>query len=416
MKPLNDDNKNFLLNNSAFVLPNNPTQQGWSANQIKEKLYKSSLILFGWLKTHVDEAISSEDTINKAIEDINKRFKQYVDDIANGVVIVNKALNDKLGNDITLIYETKVDALKKLEQATKALNDLITSLDNGTKIVARANADEKGKNIRSTYGSSLASTTQITTIQAILTTKLVNELGGLISSVTHSIDSASTTSAGLMSANDKARLDATTSDINTALKNAKDYADSLVQRSNLLNILGEASQSLNGLMSATDKARLDTLYALLGESEDSNNVVNTINEVLKIFESYPEGVNLANALKQKVNVSDIVDNLLSNEIAKPLSANQGRILKNLVDTKANDSDVYKKSEVYTKEETYNKSEVYTKVETLSKEQIENQFLGLGLIEVSPFDIETGTITIIYDNAILEPSYNEDTGILNLRRI
>lgn len=60
-------------------------------------------------------------------------------------------------------------------------------------------------------------------------------------------------------------------------------------------------------------------------------------------------------LGAKVNTSDIKDNLTSTDTDKPLSAKQGKELKTLIDanttaigTKANSSDVYEKSDVYTK--------------------------------------------------------------------
>ena len=51
-------------------------------------------------------------------------------------------------------------------------------------------------------------------------------------------------------------------------------------------------------MSATDKQRLDVLHALL-EEDTSNNVVDSINEVLAIFNNYPEGADLVTALAGK---------------------------------------------------------------------------------------------------------------------
>lgn len=92
-----------------------------------------------------------------------------------------------------------------------------------------------------------------------------------------------------------------TNSISVANISSKSYAEGLVARSNLVTILGEASQQLNGLMSATDKTRLDTLFALLGETSDSDTVVNTINEVLAIFSQYPEGADLVSALSGKVD-------------------------------------------------------------------------------------------------------------------
>lgn len=49
----------------------------------------------------------------------------------------------------------------------------------------------------------------------------------------------------------------------------------------------------------------------------------------------------------KVNKTDIVDNLTSTDTDKPLSANQGKVLKDEVDLKANNSDVVKKTDIVT---------------------------------------------------------------------
>lgn len=58
-----------------------------------------------------------------------------------------------------------------------------------------------------------------------------------------------------------------------------------------------ATTSKAGLMSSTDKTNLDTLSNLLGD--DSDAVVNKINEVIEIFDSYPEGDKIADALAGK---------------------------------------------------------------------------------------------------------------------
>ena len=49
----------------------------------------------------------------------------------------------------------------------------------------------------------------------------------------------------------------------------------------------------------------------------------------------------------KVDKTDILDNLTSTNTDKPLSANQGKVLKDEVDLKANDSDVVKKTDIVT---------------------------------------------------------------------
>jgi hypothetical protein len=69
--------------------------------------------------------------------------------------------------------------------------------------------------------------------------------------------------------------------------------------------LGNASTSLAGLMSAQDKTDLDTLMALF--DADGDTVVNTIAEVLAIFNAYPEGADLVSVLAGKVDTSTTVN-------------------------------------------------------------------------------------------------------------
>jgi hypothetical protein len=75
--------------------------------------------------------------------------------------------------------------------------------------------------------------------------------------------------------------------------------DVTLVKADILDLLN-ASQTVAGLMSETDKARLDALHALMEESS-SNDVVDTINEILLIFNNYPEGVELLTTLAGKVD-------------------------------------------------------------------------------------------------------------------
>ena len=54
-----------------------------------------------------------------------------------------------------------------------------------------------------------------------------------------------------------------------------------------------------------------------------------------------------NNVDNKVNKTDIIDNLTSTNTDKPLSANQGKVLKGEVDKKANDNEVIKKTSITT---------------------------------------------------------------------
>ena len=68
-------------------------------------------------------------------------------------------------------------------------------------------------------------------------------------------------------------------------------------RQNIISIIGKASQTLDGIMSKEDKQHLDAVVALL--EEDDNDIVDKINEVLAIFNQYPEGAELVTVLSQK---------------------------------------------------------------------------------------------------------------------
>jgi len=65
---------------------------------------------------------------------------------------------------------------------------------------------------------------------------------------------------------------------------------------------------------------------------DSDNVINTLTELLNLAKNVPEGADLAALLAAKISTSDIVDNLTSVLINAPLSAYQGNVLKGLIDT------------------------------------------------------------------------------------
>lgn len=67
-------------------------------------------------------------------------------------------------------------------------------------------------------------------------------------------------------------------------------------------------------------------------SADADNLVNTLSELLAVFQSVPEGTDVYGLLAAKVNVSDIVNNLTSVDTTKVLSANQGKLLKDLIDS------------------------------------------------------------------------------------
>lgn len=67
---------------------------------------------------------------------------------------------------------------------------------------------------------------------------------------------------------------------------------------------------------------------------------------------------LQSELDEKIDIADIIDNLISTDINNPLSANQGKVLKELVDTKSSNGHTHD-DRYYTKDANKNWIRVYT---------------------------------------------------------
>lgn len=233
----------------------------------------------------------------------------------------NFALADADGNSIIATYETKADSQAKDATAVhKAGAETITGSKtfNAAQYFERENQFAQknyfNKGINVSGGNLVLGTLIGPSWIETVNTKLVS--CGLFGKANYLLPHSYGGNGG--------------SDVDYTFAMTDDVA-AAVERSNLVSIIQEATQSLSGLMSATDKSRLDALYALLGDTEDADTVVDTINEVLAIFNQYPEGASLVNALAQKVSIADIVDALTSDDPTKPLSAKQGKVLKALID-------------------------------------------------------------------------------------
>ena len=117
----------------------------------------------------------------------------------------------------------------------------------------------------------------------------------------------------------KSQLDALNTSIRATTIMGIDLNDDIT-RAEIVNAIGEATQSMSGLMSPTDKAISDLLYETLGAQEDLDAVVNTLNEMLAIFNAYPEGADLVTALAGKVD-KVIGKELSTNDLTNQLKTN-----------------------------------------------------------------------------------------------
>ena len=86
---------------------------------------------------------------------------------------------------------------------------------------------------------------------------------------------------------------------------------------------------------------------MIGTTEMNLDSVYTKDEADNRFALITNFNSLKTKVDGKVDKTDIVDNLTSIDTDKPLSANQGKVLKTEVDLKANDSDVVKKTDIVT---------------------------------------------------------------------
>ena len=91
----------------------------------------------------------------------------------------------------------------------------------------------------------------------------------------------------------------------------------------------------------------DTKLVDLGSTSISLTNYLTSTEIARDYVTKLNFDSLKTTVDGKIDKTDIVDNLTSTDTDKPLSANQGKVLKDEVDLKANDSDVVKKSDIVT---------------------------------------------------------------------
>lgn len=308
-KILGNEELNILRAKTPYSLPDNPSDKGFNARQIKTKFWEGYLLLFNWLKDTQASLNNDFATTNSALLNESKRIDVILTYFSNGKA--NFAVRDRNNNIIDETYELKTEASTKFNQLIADIQSVSSA--SGNKIAGSQNINADG-------------------IQYTIT--LSNTQNATLSTITQYLPLATTLKAGLLSSSDKEKLNNLESDLTNFLANAKAYTDEKLQRDNIVNILGAASHTLIGLLTAEDKKKIDALYALLGEQEDADTVVNTINEVLAIFSSYPEGVDIVSQLEKKVNYSDIINTLDSEETSKPLSAKMGKELKTKVDTKA----------------------------------------------------------------------------------
>ena len=222
-----------IVDKSPLSLPNNPTQSGFSAGQIKQKLS-------GMVTDSEDSVLA---ILDEKLEEIDDAFIDNDGDVS--------AIDSRLTT-----VEGKVSTLEG-----QNLNTRVTTAETDIDALEGRVTTEEG-NVDNLQGRMTTAESNVTNLQSGKVDKTQTIL-------------FSDTSSGI------------------------DLQDN-ISLTEFKTALGNATQSLAGLMSAADKTNLDNLVAVLGVA-DGDNIVNTITEILAVFENYPEGFDLVNAFAGKVD-------------------------------------------------------------------------------------------------------------------
>ena len=309
-----------LQANSPFSLPDDAAKSGWTTAQIKEKFYAGMFYLyklfkelrnsndsftedissqFGELETEVNNAIDRMDT---ALTNLDVTYAKIID-ITNGALPVLKYVTSQGGSEkISTIANSLANfivEMRALFENSKAKESLLAD---------KATYDSSGHKFELYY-------TPITTANA-LQAAVGNILDG-------------TSIVG------KALKDSDGATINLTYVKIASIIDNLTSTSTTAPLSANQGKVLQG--------KIDTILSLLASNDTDLDTVQEIVTYIKNNKSLIDGVTT-----NKVNVSDIIDNLTSQLTNKPLSANQGYVLKTLIDAlnsaKANAADVYDKED------------------------------------------------------------------------
>jgi hypothetical protein len=158
--------------------------------------------------------------------------------------------------------------------------------------------------------------------------QLTNQSTSVINFISEGLGYITTTRFGLPSGYNIDVVDPTTAEGNTLQLALENIYNSLSEP--ITQLIDGAPSDANTLNELNNK--ILAINAIIGgATADGDLLVNTVTELLAIFQTYPEGSDIATILAGKINSSDIVNNLLQVAGGKVLDGRQGKILKDLID-------------------------------------------------------------------------------------
>jgi hypothetical protein len=321
-----DEEYQKLKDNSPWALPFNPSEEGWTAAQIKEKFWKGLIVLLDIINSDRDALTTKLSSIDALLDDLNSVSKVMPRAIAdedgvsiksgyakaqsltNGLISVLKYIkeNGQTGNIYDL--ETAINTVRTNLEA------LISEKFSGEKAKKAIDADYSDRAYKDSDGNVIKNT--------YVKQGTIDSLSSLITAI-----------ANGTSVVDKARKDQDGNRIDQTYIKIANIVDSLTSTS--------TTQPLSANQGKVLDAKIDAILALLQSNDTDLDTIQEIVTYIKSNKSLIDGITTS-----KVSVSDIIDNLTSETISKPLSANQGVVIKALIDalaaSKADAESVYTK--------------------------------------------------------------------------
>ncbi len=306
-------------------------------------------------------------------------YKEEVKDRINA----DKIITDNLNNEVKRATNAEDDLdSKKVDKTTVATSSTLGLIKSGMDVTV----DESG-NVSVNDNSHNHTVSNISDLTATATE--LNYTDGVTSNIQTQLDSKAPLANPTLTGTPKAPTAsdgtnttqiATTAFVQTAVSN---HNTSTTAHSDIRDLITELTARLNALADSDDTT-LDQLSEIVDYIKSNRSLIESVTT-------------------SKVNVSDIIDNLISTATNKPLSANQGRVLKGFIDSlesafniHTDDSDIH-----ITASERINWDNAYTHSKSdhapSDAQANQNAFSKVGVVD---------------SNALLLSS-NEEEGILNL---
>lgn len=295
-------------------LPKNAAESGLGADLLQEKFYAGIFYLHDLLEearnayASADSGLQSQITTNlNSINDLITRMLVVESFIGSNAIQQIRAAIEALQTAMNTANGNITNLSTALSTTNTAISTLRNDIVNGIITAYKASRDGDGNVIKTTYATKSALALTDGEI-----TKIKN----------------GETTVGKSAKDDEGSVIKTT----------------YIKISNIVDSLNDSSTTkpLSAAQGKALKDALDTLSNYIYNGAANANI-DRLAEIFAFLTGHDDDETLDALLALKVAISDIVDNLTTENASKPLSAKQGAILKALVDLKANSDDVYDKA-------------------------------------------------------------------------